>query len=173
MAHFSGAAGPRTILDLGVGPGTLLLAALAEWPQARGLGIDTSQPALGYARDNAARLGLADRARFEHGDWFAGRDARFDLILCNPPYIATTAALPAEVSDYEPAAALFAGPDGLVAYRILAPQIARALAPGGVACVEIGHAQGESAAALFRACGLTVALRQDLGGRDRCLVITP
>ena len=171
--HFRGRGGPRTILDLGTGPGTLLLAALAEWPEAHGLGLDASEPALGYARDNAARLGLADRTRLEAGDWLAGRDGRFDLILCNPPYIARDAALPPEVSEYEPAGALYAGPDGLDAYRILAPQIARALAPGGVACVEIGHDQREAVTALFRAEGLGVALRRDLADRDRCLVVTP
>ena len=173
VAHFAGTPGPRTILDLGTGPGTLLLAALAEWPQARGLGIDASSGALAYAQRNAAALEMADRATFEAGDWLEGRDGLYDLILCNPPYIAADAELPPEVSDYEPAAALFAGPDGLDAYRVLAPQIARALAPGGVACVEIGHDQGGTAAALFAAQGLAVALRNDLAGRDRCLVITP
>ena len=171
VEHFRGTPGPRMILDLGTGPGTLLLAALAEWPEAHGVGIDASETALDYAQRNAARLGLTDRVRLEQGDWMAGRDERCDLILCNPPYIATGAALPPEVSDHEPAEALYAGADGLDAYRILAPQIARAL--GQVACIEIGHDQGETAAALFRAQGLTVALRQDLGGRDRCLVVTP
>ncbi len=173
VEHYAGTSGPRTILDLGTGPGTLLLAGLAEWPAAHGIGIDASPEALAYAERNAAALGMADRATLECGDWLESREARFDLILCNPPYIAADAALPPEVSDYEPAAALFAGPDGLNAYRVLAPQIARALAPGGVACVEIGHDQGETAAALFAAQALTVALRQDLAGRDRCLVITP
>jgi release factor glutamine methyltransferase len=171
VAHFRGTAGPRTILDLGTGPGTLLLAALAEWPGAHGLGIDASERALEYAELNVHELEFEERARVEVDDWFAGRQGEFDLILCNPPYIATDAALPPEVSQYEPAQALYAGPDGLDAYRILAPQIARAL--GQVACIEIGHDQGESAAALFRAQGLTVAVRQDLGGRDRCLVVTP
>ena len=171
--HFRGTPGPRTILDLGTGPGTLLLAALAEWPQATGLGIDASPTALGYAHRNMEALGLADRARLETGNWLADRDARFDLILCNPPYIATDAALPPEVSAYEPAEALFAGADGLDAYRVLAPEIARALPPGAIACIEIGFDQAEAAAALFRAEGLTLQLRRDLAGRDRCLVATP
>lgn len=165
--------GPRTILDLGTGPGTLLLAALTEWPGARGLGIDASSQALDYAQINARALGIDDRVRFERGNWFEGRQGTFDLILCNPPYVAIHAALPAEVRDHEPAEALFAGADGLDDYRTLAPQIARALALGGVAVVEIGHDQGESAAALFRAQGLTVSVRADLGCRDRCLVATP
>ena len=85
VAHFAGRA-PASILDLGTGPGTLLLAALAEWPGARGLGIDASAEALVYARRNAGDLGMADRAAFAHGDWAEGIDGRFDLILANPPY---------------------------------------------------------------------------------------
>lgn len=171
VAHFGGRA-PAGILDLGTGPGTLLLAALDQWPQARGLGIDASEVALGYARDNAARLGLGDRAEFRRGDWAAGLDARFDLLLCNPPYIGANEPLPADVADHEPAEALYAGADGLDAYRVLAPQIARLIAPGGLAAVEIGASQRAAVAALFETEGLTVACRRDLGGRDRVLLLT-
>jgi release factor glutamine methyltransferase len=163
---------PARVLDLGTGPGTLLLAALAEWPRATGLGVDRSDAALDQARANAAVLRLADRAAFRLGDWAAGIDERFDLVLANPPYVAVDADLPDEVRDYEPASALFAGADGLDDYRAIAPQLPALLAPGGVACVEIGADQGETAAALFRVAGLSVALRRDLAGRDRCLVVT-
>lgn len=171
LAHFADRA-PARVLDLGTGPGTLLLAALAEWPGATGLGVDRSDAALDQARGNAAALGLGDRAAFRHGDWGAGIAERFDLVLANPPYVAVGADLPDEVRDYEPAGALFAGADGLDDYRAIAPQLPPLLAAGGVACVEIGADQGESAAALFRAAGLSVALRRDLAGRDRCLVVT-
>jgi len=171
-AHFARRA-PATILDLGTGPGTLLFAALDQWPDARGLGIDQSQEAQRYFEINVAALGMAQRVRFRCGDWAEGLDDRFDLVLANPPYIATGDPLPPEVSDYEPAAALYAGADGLDAYRVLAPQIARLLAPGGIACIEIGATQAQSAGALFVAQGLSVALRQDLAGRDRCLIVTP
>jgi release factor glutamine methyltransferase len=164
--------GPASVLDLGTGPGTLLLAALHQWPGSRGLGVDRSDRALAYARRNAERLGLADRATFRLGDWDEGVDDRFDLILCNPPYVETGAALPRDVSEWEPAEALFAGPDGLDDYRRLAPQIARLLAPEGLACVEIGHEQAGGAGALFGAAGLTVALRRDLAGRPRCLTLS-
>src|SRR5688500_16265753 len=80
-----GARGPAAILDLGTGPGTLLLAALAHWPGARGLGIDRSDPALRFAVRNAERLGLAGRAAFRSGNWGDGLEARFDLVLANPP----------------------------------------------------------------------------------------
>ncbi len=168
--HFRDGA-PKTILDFGTGSGALLLAALDQWPRATGMGIDISDAALTVASTNAARLGMADRATFQLGDWGEGIDARFDLILANPPYICTTAALPHDVLDHEPHLALFAGEDGLDAYRRLAPQIGGLLAPGGVAVMEIGFDQGQSAADLFRAEGLSVAVRQDLGKRDRCLEI--
>ena len=166
-----GPRGPATILDLGTGPGTLLLAALDQWPQARGLGIDRSEDALAYARRNAARLGLGDRAQLRLGDWGEGIEGRFDLVLANPPYVAADADLPPDVADHEPAAALFAGADGLDDYRRLAPQLPRLIAPGGIACVEIGAGQKQAVAALFGAAGLTVASRDDLAGVARCLVL--
>ncbi|MEH3108204.1 MAG: peptide chain release factor N(5)-glutamine methyltransferase [Sphingomonas fennica] len=167
-----GARAPATVLDLGTGSGALLLAALAQWPQATGTGVDASAAALAVAADNAARLGLAPRARFLHGDWDAACPARFDLLLCNPPYVETDAALPPDVARYEPAAALFAGVDGLDDYRRLAPLLPRMLAPGGVGCVEIGREQAAAVSALFAAAGLGVSVRRDLAGHDRCLIVT-
>jgi release factor glutamine methyltransferase len=168
VAHF-GAAGPATILDLGAGPGTLLLAALDQWPRARGLGVEASEAALAFARRNAERLGLAERASFRLGDWDAGIAERFDLILCNPPYIASAAELPRDVSQWEPHEALFAGPDGLDAYRRLAPRLRRLLAPGGIACVEIGAGQAAAVRALFEGQAFTISSRLDLKGLPRCL----
>jgi release factor glutamine methyltransferase len=170
--HFGSGEGPATILDLGTGSGALLLAALDNWPKARGLGIDQSDAALAIAKENAQANDLADRAQFEPGDWARGLVESYDLILCNPPYIRNDAMLPADVSDYEPAQALFGGEDGLDAYRILASQIGDLIAPGGVALFEIGFDQGETAATLFRAKGLQVALKHDLAGNARCLVVT-
>jgi release factor glutamine methyltransferase len=169
VAHFA-TRPPVRILDLGTGPGTLLLAALAEWPQATGLGIDASAPALDYAARNAAALGMAARATWRQGDWAAGVEERFDLILANPPYIGTAEPLPSEVADYEPAGALFAGPDGLDEYRRLVPDLPRLLAPGGIAAIEIGHRQAEPVSALVRSAGLSATLLRDLGGRARCIV---
>lgn len=168
--HF-GPRGPATILDLGTGSGALLLAALAEWPDARGVGIDRSDEALAIARRNAAMLGLAGRAELRAGDWGQGLDGPFDLILCNPPYIESDAELAPEVREHEPASALFAGPEGLDDYRRLAPHIARLLATGGLAAVEIGWTQAPAVSALFAELGLATSLRQDLGGRDRAILV--
>ena len=170
VEHF-GDAGPATILDLGTGPGSLLLAALDQWPKAKGLGIDRSETALAFARANAQRLGLADRAEFRAGDWTDGVDNRFNLILCNPPYVEAGADLPRDVAEWEPGPALFAGPDGLDDYRRIAPQLPRLLAPGGIACIEIGATQEEAVTLLFRRQGATVETRRDLAGRPRCLVV--
>ena len=166
IAHFGDRA-PKRILDLGTGPGTLLLAALAQWPEATGLGIDASEAALAWARRNAI-----PRAEFRLGDWGAGLDERFDLILCNPPYVEADAELPPDVARYEPASALHAGADGLDDYRRIAPQLASLLAPSGAVCVEIGAGQLISATALFAAQGFAIESRRDLGGIERCLVLT-
>ncbi|WP_186728866.1 peptide chain release factor N(5)-glutamine methyltransferase [Sphingomonas panacisoli] len=171
VEHFADRA-PKTVLDLGTGPGTLLLAALAEWPQAKGLGVDASAASLDFAEHNANVLDMAERASFSQGDWAAGVTGPFDLVLCNPPYVAADETLPAEVRDHEPASALFAGNDGLDDYRIIAAQLPRLIAPGGMAAIEIGYTQAAAVTALLTAQGLTVALRRDLAGRDRCLVAT-
>lgn len=168
-AHFTDRS-PARILDLGTGPGTLLLAALAEWPGAVGRGIDASAVALGYAMRNAVRLGFGDRATFESGDWARGLDATFDLTLANPPYIATGDALPDEVRGHEPAEALFAGADGLDAYRAIVPDLPRLIAPGGIAVLEIGATQADAVMALALAAGLVPTLRHDLAGRPRAIV---
>jgi release factor glutamine methyltransferase len=169
--HFSGTDGPKRILDLGTGPGTLLLAALDQWPAATGLGIDSSDAALDYARANSRRLGLAQRATFRSGDWARGVSEAFDLVLINPPYVAEDAELDAEVAEHEPAEALFAGAEGLDDYRRLAPELGRLVAPGGLAAVEIGFDQAEPVAALLEAQGLRPRLARDLAGRPRAMLI--
>lgn len=171
VAHF-GQGGPRTVLDLGTGSGALLLAALAEWPRAKGLGIDRSPAALAVAHNNADGLGLSDRARFQLGDWAAGLVERFDLILCNPPYVDADVVLAPNVSHYEPHSALFAGADGLDDYRRLLPQLSDLLVQGGIVSLEIGHQQCDAVTALARAEGFVAVCHEDLGGRDRCLVLS-
>ncbi len=171
-AHRGRGRGP-TVLDLGTGTGCILLALLSEWPGATGIGVDISEGAVAVARDNAHRLGLADRARFLVSDWGQGLDTRFDLIVSNPPYIrrAEIADLEPEVARFEPRAALSGGDDGLDAYRSLAGCLAGLMAPKAAAFLEIGWDQEDEVTAILRQAGLEVfATHCDLAGRPRCLV---
>jgi release factor glutamine methyltransferase len=162
------------VLDLGTGPGTILLALAAERPRATGLGIDLSEDALSSARANAAALGLGDRVRFQAGRWTAGLDGPFDVIVSNPPYIpsADCDGLDREVRDYDPRLALDGGVDGLDAYRAILGDVGRLLAPGGTVVLELGIGQAYSVAAIARAAGLRLkALVSDLAGIPRAMVL--
>jgi release factor glutamine methyltransferase len=172
IEHFEGGAGPKRILDLGTGPGTLLLAALDMWPNATGLGVDVSRRVMSYAAANARRLGFEARVKFRQGNWAEGIEETFDLILCNPPYVPEGAEVGAGVREFEPDEALFAGREGLDAYRALAPQLPRLLGEDGLAAVEIGHDQAASVTALLERDGLHAKVARDFGGRDRVLLLT-
>ncbi len=167
---------PERLLDLGTGSGALLLAALSEYPQAIGTGMDASLAALDIARGNAAATGLADRAAMIHGDWrvegwSAALPGPFDLVLANPPYVETDAELAPQVRGHEPHSALFAGDDGLDDYRILIPALPALLAHDGVAVFEIGTSQREAVSALAAAHKFDVECRRDLAGHDRALIL--
>lgn len=172
IEHFENGDGPRRILDLGTGPGTLVLAALDVWPQATGLGIDVSRHALSYASANARRLGFESRLELSLGNWADGLNETFDLILCNPPYIAEGAELGPGVREFEPDEALFAGKSGLDAYRILAPQIPPLLSDDGIAAIEIGHDQAEAVSTLLARDGLRARVVNDLADRARAVLLT-
>lgn len=166
--------GACRVLDCGTGSGALLLAVLANLPQATGVGIDSSPGARTVAAANAEALGLAARACIVEADWHkpdwdAPLGGPFDLILANPPYVETTVELDRSVAAYEPASALYSGEEGLDDYRVLVPQLPRLLAHGGVALVEIGHEQAEAVAAIGREAGLSSRLHRDLGNRPRVL----
>lgn len=159
------------MVDMGVGSGAILLSVLAERPGAKGLGTDISEEAIAVARDNAASLGLADRAAFLRTGWADGlADASFDLVTSNPPYIRSEeiAQLDPEVHQHDPHLALDGGVDGLDAYRVLVPETLRVLRPLGVFVVETGWDQAEQVKALFAEAGFErVSIIQDLGARDR------
>jgi release factor glutamine methyltransferase len=164
------------ILDLGTGSGCLLLAALSEFQNATGLGIDNSAAALDVAQQNAASLGFSARASFRLGDWTQPLDLpRFDLILCNPPYVADQDRrfLVPDVSQFEPAEALFAADEGFAHYPILMGRLGDWLTPNGCAIFEIGAQQAAALTQMAQAQGFCVAVRKDLAGRDRCVILTP
>lgn len=173
VAAFAGRGPPRRVLDLGTGTGCLLLAALSEFPAAFGVGVDRSAETAAMAARNAVALHLADRAHFVCGDWADALDTRFDLVLCNPPYIRTEdlAGLMPEVVRYEPCAALDGGADGFAAWRRLLPALPRLLNPAGVAVLELGAGQVETAVRLARQAGFTAESRPDLAGIPRALVL--
>ena len=163
----------RRVLDLGTGTGCLLLAALTAFPAASGVGTDRSPAACALARDNAAMLEMTGRMAVVCTDWAAALDGRFDLILCNPPYIPTAEirSLMPEVARFEPVSALDGGPDGLSAYRRVLAELPRLMAPGGLAVLELGMGQAERVTELACQAGLQAATRADLAGIPRALVL--
>lgn len=173
LDHLSERQAPLRVLDLGTGSGCLLLALFSELPQATGLGVDLDALACSVAADNAHRLRFGERALIVRGRWTEALSGPFDLIVSNPPYVRTgdLPGLEPEVRDFEPATALVGGEDGLDAYRELAPEIARLLAPGGLACLEHGHDQGPDVREIMAGSGLSaIETRSDLGRRPRALV---
>jgi release factor glutamine methyltransferase len=172
IEHFEGSVGPKRILDLGTGPGTLLLAALDIWPEATGVGTEVSRRAMSYASANARRLGFESRLKLKLGNWAEGIKESFDLVLCNPPYIAEGAELGRGVREYEPDEALFAGESGLEAYRALAPQLPRLLNKGGLAAVEIGIGQAGAVTTLLARDGLSARVVNDFTDRQRAVLLT-
>lgn len=164
----------QCIADIGTGTGAILLALLSELPDARGIGTDISADALAVAESNARDLGLAGRTTFVRCDYAAGLTGSFDLIVSNPPYIRSgdIANLESDVRDYDPRLALDGGPDGLGAYRAIAPQAAALLAENGVLVLEVGAGQSADVSAILRAAGLTVTdpPRRDLGGHQRAVI---
>jgi release factor glutamine methyltransferase len=159
------------IADIGVGSGAILLALLSELPNAMATGTDRDAGALRVARRNAEHLGLAGRAAFVACDFGAALAGSCDLVVSNPPYIATReiAMLAPEVRDFDPRGALDGGSDGLTAYRAIAADAPRLLAPGGWLMVEVGIGQAEAVTALFAGIGLETSdpPRRDLAGVPR------
>jgi len=164
------------ILDLGTGTGCLLLALLSEYPRADGMGVDRSLGAAQTAKGNAERLGLAGRAGFAVGDWAAAIGGKFDAVVANPPYIETAEIprLPPEVRGFDPVLALDGGPDGLAAYRRIARDLPRLIAPGGVFACEVGAGQDAAVTQILATHGMAAdAVLPDLAGIARCIVARP
>ncbi len=161
------------VLDLGTGTGCLLLAALSEFRQAFGIGIDLSPQAAALAARNARRLDLADRCAFIAGNWANSVQQKFNLILSNPPYIALQdlPGLMPEVARFEPLTALAGGGDGLAAYRQIFDVLPRLLNESGIAVIELGAGQAGQVGALASKAGLKAEIGKDLANIARVLII--
>ena len=161
---------PLRIVDLGTGSGAILCAALTEFPNATGIGVESSPDAFAYAGRNAARL-IGARAQIRQADWNTAAGP-VDLVFSNPPYIPSTdiESLAPEVCRFEPRAALDGGADGLGAYRALAELLSAILKPGGHALLEIGLGQANAMGTLFPGLKL-LRIVPDLAGIPRCVVL--
>lgn len=158
------------LVDFGTGSGCLLLSLLHELPNATGLGIDVSPPALKIAQQNADALGLTERAAFRLGSWGKGIEERFDILISNPPYIESgvVPGLEPEVADYDPLLALDGGADGLDAYRALIPDMAHLAGKHAFAALEVGMGQDVAVSSLLADAGFgSIAVLSDLGGIGR------
>ena len=167
---------PIRALDLGTGSGCLLAALLSELPAAVGVGVDIDPAALATARHNLELNGLASRATLVCGDWGAALAGTFDLVVVNPPYVPAgdIEVIAPEVALHDPHRALFAGRDGLDAYRMLLPELPRLLRHRGAAVIEIGCGQAGAVTRILLGAGLVpFGRRRDLGGIDRCILARP
>jgi release factor glutamine methyltransferase len=166
---------PLNIIDLGTGSGCILLAILAELPNAWGIGVDRDEAALQIARTNAERLGLGQRAAFVSSNWTSAINGSFSFILTNPPYIVheEIATLAPEVRYHDPHLALDGGADGLDAYRCILNDIERIVAPEAWFLSEIGAGQASGIIALFKQVGWngTMKVHRDLAGVERVVAI--
>ena len=162
------------IADLGTGTGAILLALLSELPNARGIGTDISLEAVETARRNATNLGLTSRVSFIACDFTSELDGSFDVIVSNPPYIASRdiGELAIEVRDHDPRLALDGGDDGLDAYRAIAPAAFDLLTPGGALIFEVGQGQDGDVRGIMAAAGFEADAppRIDLAGVNRAVM---
>jgi release factor glutamine methyltransferase len=174
LERFPDKSAPLDVLDLGTGSGCLMIAALSEYPNARGVGVDASEGALGWARRNVEKLGMKERCQLDLANWAQVPAASADVILSNPPYIQAgdIPTLAPEVRKFEPVSALDGGEDGLDAYRSLAGLLGRILRPAGLAFLEIGQGQADQIPGILAAEGLkTQEIVPDLAGIGRCVVV--
>lgn len=167
----------KDVLDIGTGSGCIALTLALERPEWNVVGVDLSKSALEIARKNRTLLTqtMPNSADLVRSDLFSSLEGRiFDLIVTNPPYVASGDALPPEVKAHEPHMALYAGEDGLAVYRRLAEESHAFLRPSGTLIVEIGDGQSEAVRRLFEERGWHVErVVDDLSGTPRVVVLKP
>ncbi|NCT40650.1 MAG: peptide chain release factor N(5)-glutamine methyltransferase [Alphaproteobacteria bacterium] len=172
LAHYKNKPAPKTILDLGTGSGCLLLALLSEFKSAKGIGVDISEGAVKAAQNNAKALGLDGRAEFIKGKWGESLNESFDLIISNPPYIASKVIpnLEKNVKNHDPMGALDGGNDGLDAYNEIFSDLFRLMNDDGLAVFEIGFDQADDITRLSNKYEIRIGtIHADLSGNPRAV----
>jgi release factor glutamine methyltransferase len=164
-----------SVLDLGTGSGCLLIALLAELPEATGVGADIDPDAISMARRNGATHGVDGRATFVASNWGSAIAGQFDVVLANPPYIQTDVIpeLDSTVREFDPLLALDGGKDGLSCYRAIADALPTLLTAGGLAALEVGAGQSSDVVSILSAAGMQATVEwPDLAGIQRCVTGT-
>jgi release factor glutamine methyltransferase len=162
-----------SILDLGTGSGCLLLSLLSKFSNAIGIGVDASEAALDIAKQNAAALGLEERATFVVSDWTEKVEEQFDIVIANPPYIPSSDIpnLEADVAQYEPLSALDGGANGLDSYRKILRQLPKVLTDDASIFLESGAGQASAVSEMVREIGFQhIETKKDLAGIERCVI---
>jgi len=160
----------KSVLELGTGSGAIAITLACEWKEVHVTAIDISKEALSLAKRNAEKFNVQNKIDFFKSDWFEAVKGSFDLIISNPPYIGLIEKdeISTEVIKYDPEISLFAGRDGLDAYRRIIPSLPKFLNPDGFVALETGASQSNQVKKMMNAVGFIDAkIVKDLSGKDR------
>ena len=160
----------KSVLELGTGSGAIAITLACEWKEVHVTAIDISKEALSLAKSNAEKFNVQNKIDFFKSDWFEAVKGSFDLIISNPPYIGLIEKdeISTEVIKYDPEISLFAGRDGLDAYRRIIPSLPKFLNPDGFVALETGASQSNQVRNMMNAVGfIDVKIVKDLSGKDR------
>ena len=163
----------KSVLELGTGSGAIAVTLACEWKEVHVTATDISENALSLAKINAEKFNVQNKIHFLTSDWFENVKGAYDLIISNPPYIGLIEQdeISAEVIKYDPEIALFAGSDGMEAYKRIIPNLAKFLNPDGLVALETGASQSNQVKNMMNAVGFIDAkIVKDLSGKDRLVV---
>ena len=163
----------QSVLELGTGSGVIAVTLACEWSEVKVTATDISEDALVLAEINAVKFNVEDKIQFLKSDWFSNVEGMYDLIISNPPYIGWIEQdkISAEVINFDPKNALFAGFDGFKAYENIIPNLTKFLNPDGSVVLEIGASQSSQVKDIFNSSGFfDVEIVKDLSGKDRAIV---
>ena len=162
----------KNILDLGTGSGCILLSILKENKMINGLGIDLSKDAISIAKQNSKKLNLETQSNFLISNWMSSVNYKYDLVVSNPPYIASEdiKKLSKSVKIYDPILSLDGGDDGLNSYRLIASDLKRVVSKNALIIIEIGYNQSLQVIEIFKKNNFKFMKKyNDINGLDRVL----